>query len=114
MRISDWSSDVCSSDLGVPAFELLRRAGLATSNGEARRLIKGGGGRVNDVRIETETTTLSLADVNADGVLKLSAGRKRHALIRPVRSAARRVGEECVSACTYRWSPFHLKKKQKT
>ena len=71
-------------EAGVPAFELLRRTGLATSNGEARRLIKGGGGRVNDVRIETETATLSLADVNSDGVIKLSAGRKRHALVRPV------------------------------
>jgi tyrosyl-tRNA synthetase len=77
--------DVAGSDLeaGVPAFELLRRAGLANSNGEARRLIKGGGGRLNDLAIGEETALVTLADVNADGVIKLSAGKKRHALVRP-------------------------------
>jgi tyrosyl-tRNA synthetase len=77
--------DVADSDLkaGVPAFELLRRTGLAKSNGEARRLIKGGGGRLNDLAIGEETALVTLADVNADGVIKLSAGKKRHALVRP-------------------------------
>jgi tyrosyl-tRNA synthetase len=77
--------EVASGDLetGVPAFELMRRAGLASSNGEARRLIKGGGGRLNDVAIGEETAQVTLADVNADGVIKLSAGKKRHALVRP-------------------------------
>jgi tyrosyl-tRNA synthetase len=77
--------EVASGDLetGVPAFELMRRAGLASSNGEARRLIKGGGGRLNDVAISEETAQVTLADVNADGVIKLSAGKKRHALVRP-------------------------------
>lgn len=77
--------DVPGSDLkaGIPAFELLRRAGLAKSNGEARRLIKGGGGRLNDLAIGEETALVTLADVNADGVIKLSAGKKRHALVRP-------------------------------
>ena len=62
----------------------MTRAGLTQSNGEARRLIKGGGARVNDVRLQDESATVSLADVNDDGVIKLSAGRKRHALVRPV------------------------------
>jgi tyrosyl-tRNA synthetase len=77
--------EVASADLkaGIPAFELMRRAGLAGSNGEARRLIKGGGGRLNDVAIGAETAQVTLADVNADGVIKLSAGKKRHALVRP-------------------------------
>jgi tyrosyl-tRNA synthetase len=69
---------------GVPAFELLRRAGLAASNGEARRLIKGGGARLNDAPIADETRPVTLADLNAEGELKLSAGRKRHALVRAV------------------------------
>jgi tyrosyl-tRNA synthetase len=69
---------------GIAAFDLLRRAGLAASNGEARRLIKGGGGRVNDVAIASETQSISLADLTAEGLIKLSAGRKRHALVRPV------------------------------
>jgi tyrosyl-tRNA synthetase len=69
---------------GVPAIELFRRAGLAASNGEARRLIKGGGARLNDAAIADETRSVTLADLNADGELKLSAGRKRHALVRAV------------------------------
>jgi len=69
---------------GIAAFDLLRRAGLAASNGEARRLIKGGGGRINDVVIISETQAISFADLTAEGYIKLSAGRKRHALVRPV------------------------------
>jgi tyrosyl-tRNA synthetase len=69
---------------GIPAFELFSRSGLASSNGEARRLIRGGGARINDSVVENETKPISLADLDAQGVLKLSAGRKRHALVRPV------------------------------
>jgi tyrosyl-tRNA synthetase len=68
---------------GVAAFELFVRAGLANSNGEARRLIKGGGARLNDAVVKNETQSVSLADLDADGQIKLSAGRKRHALVRP-------------------------------
>ena len=68
---------------GVPVFELFVRAGLATSNGEARRLIKGGGARLNDAIIASETQPVSLADLGPAGQLKLSAGRKRHVLVRP-------------------------------
>ena len=71
-------------DDGVPAFELFSRAGLATSNSEARRLIRGGGARINDVAVDSETTRVSLAHLDAQGLIKLSAGRKRHALVRPV------------------------------
>ncbi|MEE8187661.1 MAG: tyrosine--tRNA ligase, partial [Kiloniellales bacterium] len=69
---------------GIPAYELLREAGLTASNGEARRLIKGGGGRVNDVAIENDARAVGLSDLNPDGVIKLSAGKKRHALVRAV------------------------------
>ena len=68
---------------GVPAFELFVRAGLAASNGEARRLIKGGGARINDTAVSGETQPVSLADLDAQGHIKLSAGRKRHALVHP-------------------------------
>lgn len=80
------SIDVPQGELsdGVPAYELLRRAGLANSNGEARRLIKGGGGRLNDVPIRDELQSVSLADRNDEGVIKLSAGKKRHVLLRVV------------------------------
>jgi len=79
------SVDIPKAELesGIAAFALMTRAGLTQSNGEARRLIKGGGARMNDLRIENDTVTVSLADVNDQGVIKLSAGRKRHALVRP-------------------------------
>jgi len=70
-------------DSGIAAFELLRRSGLAASNGEARRLIKGGGARLNDVVLEDENRRITTADLNADGVVKLSFGKKRHAVVRP-------------------------------
>jgi tyrosyl-tRNA synthetase len=69
---------------GVPAFELFARAGLAASNSEARRLIKGGGARINDALVAGETRAVSLADLDPAGLIKLSAGRKRHALVCPV------------------------------
>ena len=78
--------DVPRADLenGIPAFELLRRANLAKTNGEARRLIKGGGGRLNGTVITDETRLVGLADLTGEGVIKLSAGRKRHAVVRVV------------------------------
>lgn len=69
-------------EAGIPAFDLLRRSGLASSGGEARRLIKGGGARVNDTVIVEDVQAITLADVGSDGTIKLSAGKKRHALIR--------------------------------
>ena len=76
--------ELAKSDLeaGIAAFELFRQAGLANSNGEARRLIKGNGAKLNDSVIADETQMITLADNNADGVIKLSAGKKRHILIR--------------------------------
>ncbi len=69
---------------GIPAYELLRQSGLTASNGEARRLIKGGGGRINGAAIESEARSVDLSDLNRDGLIKLSAGKKRHALVRAV------------------------------
>ena len=69
---------------GVAAFELLHRAGLCSSRGEARRLIKGGGGRVNDIVIGDEAQLITLDHLGAEGLIKLSAGRKRHARVKPV------------------------------
>jgi tyrosyl-tRNA synthetase len=67
---------------GVAAFELFHQAGLAESRTEARKLIKGGGGRLNDKPIASDTATIRESDLGADGTLKLSAGRKRHVLVR--------------------------------
>lgn len=69
---------------GVPVLELFRRSGLAASNSDARRLIKGGGARINNTVVDSELRLVTAADLTAEGVVKLSAGRKRHALIRAV------------------------------
>jgi len=69
---------------GVAAFDLMHEAGLADSKNEARKLIKGGGGRLNDRPIATDTMMVGEADLDSDGTLKLSAGRKRHVLVRVV------------------------------
>ena len=75
--------DIARADLeaGIPAFRLFTLAGLAASNGEARRLIRGGGARVNDAAVTDEALMISLADLR-DGAIKLSAGRKQHRLVR--------------------------------
>ena len=70
-------------DEGVPVYDLLREAGLAKSNSEARRLIRGGGARVNDKPVRDETGRVGPGDLTTEGTIKLSAGRKRHALVRP-------------------------------
>src|SRR3546814_14412279 len=77
MRISDWSSDVCSSDL-VAGDRALSAGGLGGVVGWWRRLLWGG-----------ERT-----------ILPLGGGG-------PCRSEERRVGKECVSTCRSRWSPYH-------
>ncbi|CAO3401383.1 tyrosine--tRNA ligase [Azospirillum palustre] len=78
------SIEVARADLeaGLPVVDLLVAAGLAASKGEARRLIKGGGAKLNDGPIADETVKATAADLSADGVVKLSAGKKRHALVK--------------------------------
>jgi len=71
-----------ASGVGIQAA--LVKAGLATSNGEARRHIQSGAVRVNDGLIEDERATLGTANLLPEGVIKLSVGRKKHALLRPV------------------------------
>jgi tyrosyl-tRNA synthetase len=66
---------------GIPAFRLFAMAGLAPSNAEARRLIRGGGARVND-EVVTEEGQVLTTDLLRDGAIKLSAGRKQHRLIK--------------------------------
>ena len=69
-------------DAGLGLLAAFVKAGLAGSNGEARRHIKGGGARVNDRQVSDERAQLTSADLTPEGVIKLSIGKKRHALIR--------------------------------
>ncbi|MFZ5834443.1 MAG: tyrosine--tRNA ligase [Pseudomonadota bacterium] len=66
---------------GIAVSEVLRRAGLCASGGEARRLIKNRGVRINDQPVENEQALLRHADFS-NGVVKLSAGKKKHVLVR--------------------------------
>jgi tyrosyl-tRNA synthetase len=78
-------TEVAQAELaaGVPVIDLFRRSGLVASNGEARRLIRGGGARMNDRQVEDETAVVNMGDLSS-GELKLSAGKKRHVLVRAV------------------------------
>jgi tyrosyl-tRNA synthetase len=60
------------------------KAHLATSNGEARRHIKAGGLKVNDATVNDDKMVLTSRDLTPEGVIKLSLGKKRHVLLRPV------------------------------
>src|SRR3546814_2332002 len=92
MRISDWSSDVCSSDLDNSGT-------IAGEDYDGIRLI--GGGAV------TNSGTIS-GGFRPDGVPTSGDGVSMFAYDdQDLRSEERRVGEECVSTCRSRWSPYH-------
>jgi tyrosyl-tRNA synthetase len=70
-------------EAGLGVLVAFVEAGLVSSNGEARRHVKGGGLRVNDVTVFDEKMVLTLSDLTPEGVIKLSLGRKRHVLLKP-------------------------------
>ena len=80
------SIDIARSELegGSGVLGLFVKAGLVASNGEARRQIKSGGLRVNDAPVTDEKAALSLSDLTSEGVIKLSMGKKKHVLLKPV------------------------------
>ena len=67
---------------GISVVELLKQTGLVTSNGEARRLIEGGGARLNDQPVNDAGLTITAEALTADGYIKLSSGKKKHALVK--------------------------------
>ena len=69
---------------GMLVANLAHMAGLSSSSGEARRLIQGGGLRVNDVAVTDVKASVSLSDLTDDRAIKLSVGKKKHTLIKPV------------------------------
>ena len=70
-------------EAGIGVLASFVKAGLVASNGEARRQIKGGGLRVNDVAVTDEKMMLKPSELTPEGVIKLSFGKKRHVLLRP-------------------------------
>lgn len=79
------SIEVPGSELesGIGLLALVVRAGLAASNGEARRHVQGGAVRLNDEAITDERRTVTLQDLSPEKVVKLSLGKKKHILVRP-------------------------------
>ncbi len=69
---------------GIGLLSLFVTAGLAASNGEARRHVKGGAVRINDIAVTDERRTVGMDELTAQGVIKLSLGRKKHILVRPI------------------------------
>ncbi len=77
--------EVAANELqaGTGLLSLMVKAGLAASNGEARRHVQGGAVRLNDQPVTDERRAVTAADLTADGVMKLSLGKKKHILVRP-------------------------------
>jgi tyrosyl-tRNA synthetase len=80
------SIEIARSELaaGVGLAALFVRAGLASSNGEVRRAVSNNAISVNDQRVADPNLTITDASLNADGLVKLSHGRKKHVLVRAV------------------------------
>src|SRR3546814_18267871 len=97
MRISDWSSDVCSSDLGQgvgSSFAHIARRGMLLAR--------------TDVHVPKHRgLTYFLLDLRAPGVRVEPLRQMTDDADFNERSEERRVGEECVSTCRCRWSPYH-------
>jgi tyrosyl-tRNA synthetase len=73
-----------SLEAGTGILSLFVTAGLAASNGEARRHVQGGAVRINDQPVSDERRAVTVADLTPEGVIKLSLGKKKHILVRPV------------------------------
>jgi tyrosyl-tRNA synthetase len=73
---------------GLGVLTAFVRAGLVSSNGEARRQIKGGGIRVNDQPVTDDRAIVTSNDLSPQGVIKLSLGRKKHVLLKPTLTTA--------------------------
>src|SRR3546814_17167541 len=104
MRISDWSSDVCSSDLPNPRTEpghtVAVKPGtlLAQIAGTAELAVNS----AHHQAAKDEPAGVVVSGRAPDGVLEAIESPAHH-----FRSDERRVGKECVSTCKYRWSPYH-------
>jgi tyrosyl-tRNA synthetase len=79
------SIDVPTAELdgGIGVLALFVRAGLAESNGKVRQFLKDGAVRLNDAVVSDDRQVIGTGDVTADGVIKLSLGKKKHILVRP-------------------------------
>src|SRR3546814_13398593 len=107
MRISDWSSDVCSSDLVRLSTYL--DGGDADAFGADRIIIATGSSpRVDGVQMAIPARPMKgIEHPDAISSIDFFSGRHNSCPASAIRSEERRVGKECVSTCRSRWSPFH-------
>src|SRR3546814_16667265 len=98
MRISDWSSDVCSSDLQAGAARIARSRDPRRADHPAHAVL-----RPPRRRRHGDAAMSGAIDSWLLSILVCPAART------PLRSDERRVGKECVSTCRSRWSPYHAK-----
>src|SRR3546814_15075838 len=109
MRISDWSSDVCSSDLALPALRA-QDARIAVAEADVRlaRADKRPDWKVGVTYGRRDPMYGDMASVGVSIDLPLFAGKRQNPrTAASERSEERRVGKACGSTCRYRWSPYH-------
>src|SRR3546814_17809427 len=107
MRISDWSSDVCSSDLNTATATI----GQGSRGNEISQWQEIGVGNVTTTTIDGASDN-NIVSQNQTGTLntalaEIMGDSNGNSLTQVQRSEARRVGTECVSTCRSRWSPYH-------
>src|SRR3546814_13073469 len=123
MRISDWSSDVCSSDLasGVPANYVQLGTTILTTVGGNENLkpessttwtvgtVISPKGLIPGLSLTADWFDIKIKDAirAIPGSTKLGICYASQNLSHPFRSEERRVGQECVSTCRSRWAPSH-------
>jgi tyrosyl-tRNA synthetase len=76
--------EIPKSEFPIGVLSLAVKAGLTSSNGEARKLIQNNGLKINDVSVSDPTATVAAADVGSEGAIKVSSGKKKHVLVKPV------------------------------
>src|SRR3546814_13739695 len=105
MRISDWSSDVCSSDLG--GLGRKRKDGTVVDGVEIFDEIKAGDIRSGGFDLNGSWAPLYTVHKLFAGLLDINGAWGNRKALDVARSEERRVGKECVSTCRSRWSPSH-------
>src|SRR3546814_14140772 len=105
MRISDWSSDVCSSDL-IPQNKSDAETGLEVGKHTWRGLVAGVMSARKDAEAQKDAKLAEELEEARQAQKELDRREKDDAYSKD-RSEERRVGKECVSTCRSRWSPYH-------
>src|SRR3546814_17221123 len=109
MRISDWSSDVCSSDLSTQGCAVIvSGSGDIATAAIARHTAIQCGKAIGILNLVQRTRTFDIQHRDSQITVVVQCASD------PFRSEERRVGKACVSTCRTRWSPYPYKKKKKT